>query len=200
MLSRREVKRRIENLTQLPTSPRAIAPALSAFLAPGAATPSFHEVVRSDPALAAGVLRAFPSAQNRSAGSGTGAARQVPFPEASALPASAAGETVLSAALDYLAAGDMNEDVLDSLWRRSLQTAFLAQYLAENAEGVEPADAYLAGLLHNAGKLALMAACPEALGALLEDDADWAADRSLEKEQQALGVDHTLAGKWLGER
>lgn len=200
MLSRREVKRRIENLTQLPTSPRVIAPALSAFLAPASATPSFHEVVRSDPGLAAGVLRAFPAAQNRGGAAESLSARQIPFPEAAGLSANAAGETVLSAALDYLAAADGNEDALDALWRRAVATAFTAQCLAENTDGVEPADAYLAGLLHNTGKLALMAACPEAVAALLDEDAQWVADQSLENEQQALGVDHTLAGKWLGER
>jgi putative nucleotidyltransferase with HDIG domain len=46
----------------------------------------------------------------------------------------------------------------DGLWRHSVEVADLAEQLARKAGGVDPAEAYMAGLLHDVGRVALQAA------------------------------------------
>jgi putative nucleotidyltransferase with HDIG domain len=46
---------------------------------------------------------------------------------------------------------------LESLWPHSIEVADLAEQLAGRAEGIDPGEAYLAGLLHDVGRIALRA-------------------------------------------
>lgn len=78
------------------------------------------------------------------------------------------------------------EDVLPlgAFWRHALATAFLAQELATNV-GRSPETAYLGGLLHDIGRLALAVAQPErAKGAFGTPD----------HERAKLGFDHAELG------
>jgi putative nucleotidyltransferase with HDIG domain len=45
---------------------------------------------------------------------------------------------------------------LEGLWPHSLEVADLSQQLACQAGGVDPGEAYLAGLVHDAGRMALL--------------------------------------------
>lgn len=83
-------------------------------------------------------------------------------------------------------------------WAHARLTASLAESLARRVNNAYKDRAFVAGLLHDAGKWALQALSPEG--------AARAADRvqregmfPLEAEERELGVDHALAGKWLAE-
>ena len=71
--------------------------------------------------------------------------------------------------------------------------------LGESIVGAEPSPlvAYLAGLLHNVGRLALLATAPKeyAFNFTARDDEDLCA-----VEQRTLQITHTEAGAWLIER
>jgi HD-like signal output (HDOD) protein/C4-dicarboxylate-specific signal transduction histidine kinase len=87
---------------------------------------------------------------------------------------------------------------LRPFWKHSLGVAVLARMLAERQPGGPgPDDAYLGGLLHDVGRLALLAAVPERYSALfsMADEAGLA-----EQEQRSLGLTHAEAGAWLMER
>lgn len=47
---------------------------------------------------------------------------------------------------------------MEGLWSHSLEVADLAEQLASQSDGVDPGEAYLAGLLHDVGRIALRAA------------------------------------------
>jgi putative nucleotidyltransferase with HDIG domain len=47
---------------------------------------------------------------------------------------------------------------LDGLWPHSLEVADLSQQLARQAGNVDPGEAYLAGLVHDVGRMALLSA------------------------------------------
>jgi len=86
---------------------------------------------------------------------------------------------------------------LRGFWKHSLATAVLARDIARRIAYGQPEEAYLAGLLHNVGRLALLAAAPKeyAFNFTARDDDDLCA-----VEQRTLQITHTEAGAWLIER
>jgi HD-like signal output (HDOD) protein/signal transduction histidine kinase len=86
---------------------------------------------------------------------------------------------------------------LRAFWKNALSTAVIARDLARAMQYVHHEEAYLAGLLHNVGRLALLAAAPReyAFNFNARDDEDLCA-----VEQRTLEITHTEAGAWLIER
>ncbi|MDR3629498.1 MAG: HDOD domain-containing protein [Desulfocapsaceae bacterium] len=87
---------------------------------------------------------------------------------------------------------------LNDFWQHSFLTAVLAKSLAQAIGGVDPSEAYLAGLLHDIGKLLLLQAFPESYRQVLDGR------QSVEiavREKEALGITHfeaaaLLIGSW----
>ncbi|TWI61565.1 HD-like signal output (HDOD) protein [Pseudoduganella lurida] len=86
---------------------------------------------------------------------------------------------------------------LRAFWKQSLGTAVVARDLARLMDYPHVEEAYLAGLLHNVGRLALLATAPRdyATNFMARDDDDLCA-----VEQRTLQITHTEAGAWLIER
>ena len=86
---------------------------------------------------------------------------------------------------------------LRAFWKNSLTAAVLAREVARRMEYAQPEEAYLAGLLHNVGRLALLATAPKEYGFnfTARDDEDLCA-----VEQRTLQITHAEAGAWLIER
>ncbi|MGD0498871.1 MAG: HDOD domain-containing protein [Bryobacteraceae bacterium] len=91
-------------------------------------------------------------------------------------------------------------DLLRGVWRHSLACALACEELSAACSlswsGADPA--YTAGLLHDIGRLGLLMACPREYAELLSGQAPGAG--ILEREREALGIDHCEAGRWLVER
>ena len=86
---------------------------------------------------------------------------------------------------------------LRGFWKDSLSAAVIARDLAKRMEYPHVEEAYLAGLLHNVGRLALLATAPKeyAFNFTARDDEDLCA-----VEQRTLQITHSEAGAWLIER
>jgi HD-like signal output (HDOD) protein/signal transduction histidine kinase len=86
---------------------------------------------------------------------------------------------------------------LRGFWKNALTTAVIARELARAMQYAHHEEAYLAGLLHNVGRLALLATAPKeyAFNFTARDDEDLCA-----VEQRTLEITHTEAGAWLIER
>lgn len=86
---------------------------------------------------------------------------------------------------------------LRGFWKHSLTVAVLAREIAKAMNYAQPEEAYLAGLLHDVGQLALLAAAPNDYVHMfmLPDKADLCV-----LEQNALHISHAEAGAWLIER
>jgi putative nucleotidyltransferase with HDIG domain len=80
-------------------------------------------------------------------------------------------------------------------WRHSLACAFLAEDIAKAAL-MEKDFAYIAGLLHDVGRLALGMIKPVEYANLLAD-ADHMPVDILSQERELFGMDHCQAGAWL---
>lgn len=79
----------------------------------------------------------------------------------------------------------------NAFWLHSLNTAFIAKALAQAAGVAQTQEAYVAGLLHDIGKLAMACAKPDEYGRLLAESPD---DALLEQEQRRYGITHAEVG------
>lgn len=87
---------------------------------------------------------------------------------------------------------------LSDFWRHSLLTAELAQTFARESGCKRVDEAYLAGLLHDAGELILLTALEDRYLELLE--AAPTESDLVQAESGALETDHASVGAWLVDR
>lgn len=90
-----------------------------------------------------------------------------------------------------------NSTNLRVFWKHSLFSAVLAREIAGLMGYPHAEEAYLAGLLHDVGRLALLATAPKEYGFsfLAKDD-----NNLCQFEERALKITHQEAGAWLVER
>jgi len=186
----------VEGLGRLPSAPASAARILEAATAPQPSPNLLAEAVEADPAVSLRILRMANSAEFN---------RSQKVEEVRQAVMLLGPEAVRTAALCvFVREGlfktfDTGDPAVSALWRHSLACACAARMLAEKVRPPLAGAAFAAGLLHDCGKLALLACEPEAAGALYTDDFLWG-ERLLNAEEDALGADHCLAGKWLLER
>ncbi len=87
---------------------------------------------------------------------------------------------------------------LDELWQHSLCTATLAKAIAENGNvsGAIGNSAYLAGLLHEIGKLILIRHLPEIYTEILQE-VQQQGKSQVQVESERLGTNHAIIGGYL---
>lgn len=91
-------------------------------------------------------------------------------------------------------AGGPGSPFRHSCWRHSLATALLCQRLSATVS-LSPERCYVAGLMHDIGRLALLRAVPEyGQAAML---AELGGEALLDAERELFELDHAEAGRWL---
>lgn len=83
-------------------------------------------------------------------------------------------------------------------WQHSVVVARIAQLLKDIIRINTATDIYLAGLLHDLGKLGVDALEPTFYPQFLKPDSDFRIDRQ-KKEMEYVGIDHSWPGVWIGE-
>jgi putative nucleotidyltransferase with HDIG domain len=92
----------------------------------------------------------------------------------------------------------LNFKILRVCWRNSLAVALVAERLAPVCR-LDPDFAYVAGLLRDIGRLAMLVKYPESYANMLAVTREYAFDlRATERE--LFEIDHCEAGAWLVER
>ncbi len=90
-----------------------------------------------------------------------------------------------------------------AFWRHSLAVAILAEQMLRHGPrvpgGIDPSEAFVCGLLHDLGKLALDHVLPKSYARVLEL-VDFNQGNIAEFEQRIIGIDHHTAGKRLAEQ
>lgn len=85
-------------------------------------------------------------------------------------------------------------------WRHCLAVACAARRIAMHVKrGIDPEEAFILGLLHDMGKIALDAALPKSFDRIVRKADETRADIA-DIERRMLGVDHTVVGRRLAER
>jgi putative nucleotidyltransferase with HDIG domain len=92
----------------------------------------------------------------------------------------------------------MKTPVLRRCWTHSLACGMLSQELA-TACFMKADEAYTAGLLHDIGRLGLLAAYPVEYANVLEVAVEYSFD-VLHCERELFDIDHCEAGAWLAEQ
>jgi putative nucleotidyltransferase with HDIG domain len=190
----RETARLAKALESIPTLP-TVAHRLNDVIQSSSATvPQVAEILRSDPATSAKLLRLVNSPHFGVPGGVADVARAIPFVGFSTLY-----QLVLSiSVLDVLNLGADHDPRL--LWTHSLTAATAARELAEEIRFSDPGACFTAGLLHDMGKIALAKIEPDKLGkvfASMRDDGMSMADAEVKHglaEHDRIGS--RLAKQW----
>jgi putative nucleotidyltransferase with HDIG domain len=94
----------------------------------------------------------------------------------------------------------------EEFWRHSIAVACAAELLAEalgesegKDAGITPSEAFVCGLLHDMGKVALDAILPKSFSKVVEA-ADLLRSNIADLERSIIGLDHMVVGKRLAEQ
>lgn len=164
-----------ERVTRLSTSPNASAADIARALS-------------ADPAIAAKVLRIANSPFYGSSREITQISRAV------VLLGSVAVRNLVTSicARNALGSSTGRDPEYEVLWRHSAAVAVAGDLIARSAGYRPPEEAFLAGLLHDIGQLAMVAFHPDAFRAVFRDQGKGI--RFLALERNHLGMDHVEAG------
>lgn len=95
---------------------------------------------------------------------------------------------------------DMQDETMGHLWLSNSFSANLALTLAQlNPALGEPEVAYTFGLLHDVGRLVLVALYRNAASEIVEDNPHPTSDL-VRREEEVFGFSHTMAGRLLGNK
>lgn len=184
-----DFRNRIGQLGDLPALPHVVQKLASMIGRPNVSAEDIGSLIEKDQVLAAKVLRlanspfyGFPS-------------RIASVPHAVVV----LGLNVVKGLTLCATAYDIMKDAgLDQLWRHSLGVAITSQILGKHLDMKNPEEVFVAGLLHDIGKVILYVKWPE-VGRTIKA-ANPAGDRPmLEVEQELYDVSHADVGGWLAD-
>jgi len=182
-----ETLRKLAETGDLPTLPAAASAALAAARAPYADIQKLSRIIESDVGLAARVLRIANSvALGRRV-------RTKTLPDAIvAVGLRGLCEVLITAYQVYLAAGRR----VNELWNHALMVALCAQELSCALGSPDPAEAFLPGLFHDVGCVAMLV-CDVTGFEIIEDLVASGRGDKIALEREWYGFDHALAGSIL---
>ena len=196
MTGKTELRRKIEQITNLPTLPEIVSSILRIVNDPETSSKEIARAVSQDPPLSAKILRLANSAFYGMPRSVTSISNAVVL-----LGTKVIRTIVLSLTVFDMFPGDGHTSLFNrtAFWRHSTSCAFLCRFLAEEMEGVFPfyaEEAFCGGLLHDLGKVVMEQ--------YLHDDFHTALRYAHVKniplynaEIETLGFAHTDVAYWL---
>lgn len=179
---------------RLPSMPQILLKLLDLCQSDSAGVTDIAKLVANDAALTARILGVANSAAYQRDGRKAGLVNSLNLLGSEMVKTLLISESVFQTFSGFSNAARLD---LGPFWRDALRTAVIARDVAKAMAYPQVEEAYLAGLLHDVGRLALLAAAPAQYEALfLETD-----EVSLcAAEIRAFGFTHAQAGAWLVER
>lgn len=190
-----KIEKAIQNLPSLsPTATKVVQVAHD----PNSSPKQVVKIIMLDPVLTAKVLKLINSAfygMKKEVGS---VAQAVVLLGLNTVKNLALSASLLS--LDFLRKKYRTID-MDGFWRHSLSTAVGARTVASlsGASRDEVEEFFICGLLHDIGKIVLMAVCPSEFADAVRDANDTHSNLAF-SEMQHTGLDHAEAGLMLAEK
>lgn len=180
---------------QLPTLPAVAVKLLDLSRDPDTELREVVDVIRTDPAISAKILKAANSSFFALRAEVTTIDRAVPLLGTTVVTSMALSFSLVDAAMT---SGPMVQHYTD-YWRQSVVQAVAAESLAEKAACGPGCEFFLAGLLMDLGRLAMLKSVPrEYLPALLAAQAE--TESLIDVERRMLGFDHVEIGMKLMEQ
>lgn len=192
----------LQQLEQLPTLPAVAVRVLEATSGDDAHAAEVTRIIESDPALSARVLQVAHRADVGVRGEVRSVERAVVLLGFNAVRSAvlALGVFETFATLPSTSATHFSRD---EFWKHCLAVGCCAELLAEGVGGprgsIDPSEAFVCGLLHDLGKIALDAALPKSFSRVVEAT-DLLRGNIADVERSVIGVDHHVVGKRLAER
>jgi signal transduction histidine kinase/HD-like signal output (HDOD) protein len=203
-LQPRRIELILQQLEQLPTLPAVAARVLQVTADEEASVAEIVSLISSDAALTARILQLVSRAETGVRAEAVTLERAVIL-----LGFEALRSAVLSVSVFETFSGPQQNQTHFSraeFWKHSLATACCAELLGEAIEsahgrdaGFRPSEAFVCGLLHDLGKIALDAILPKSFARVVEA-ADLLRGNIADVERTVIGVDHMVIGKRLSER
>lgn len=196
----------LQQMEDLPTLPSVALRVLEVTGADGSSAADVVAVIQSDPALTARILQLVHRAELGVRGEVTSVERAIVL-----LGFEAVRSAVLAVSVFQTFAADPSEPeqapfTRDEFWKHCVAVACCAELLAQSLQqvygrqaGVEPSEAFVCGLLHDLGKVALDSMLPKSFGRVVEAS-DLLRGNIADLERQVIGIDHMVVGKRLAEK
>lgn len=214
-LKEKRVELVLGQLEELPTLPALAIRVIEATGRDGASAQEVCKLIASDPAMTARILRLVNRAD-------VGVRNEVSSVERAVvlLGFEAVRSAVLAVSIYQTFSAERTEasrkgQVADNdgpaftreaFWKHSIAVATCAELLARQLsaawgkEGrIDPSEAFVCGLLHDLGKLALDAAIPKSFAKVVEA-VELLRGNIADVERQIIGIDHMVVGKRLAEK
>jgi HD-like signal output (HDOD) protein/signal transduction histidine kinase len=181
-------------VARLPAMPQTLLKLINLCQTDDAGMAELAELIGSDVGLMSKVLSIANSAAYHRGGPNVGLMQALSTLGADMIKTLVISESVFQTFSAFPHSGSTD---LRYFWHHALTTAVMSRALAKKMAYPFAEEAYLAGLLHDVGRLALLAAAPNEYGL------NFRAKDNLtlcEVEQETLQISHTEAGAWLIER
>lgn len=182
---------RLEALPELKTFPAVASRLLSACDDENVNARDLVEIIRCDPNLSLQLLRVANSAAYGFGG-------QIKSLEHAAVVLgfrSVKNLAVSVAAASVFADGDSASRERQILWQHSLAAAVIARRLAELVPSVDPEEAFIAGMVHDVGKLVFFDLAPDDYA---YDPNSLESTPTVDEEVETFGIDHGRVGNRCG--
>ncbi len=197
--ARERIERILSELDRLPTLPAVVTRLITVTSAGDSSARQVAEIIESDAALTATILKLVRRADLGVRNDAMTAARAVTL-----LGFAAVRNAALSVQLyDLFAAAEERtpaSPVRKEIWRHNLAVACVAEMLGERGdEAKSSGDAFVCGLLHDIGKIAFDSVLPKSFARVV-DRVERNRECICDVEREVFGMDHTVAGKRLVTR
>ncbi|MCK5272015.1 MAG: HDOD domain-containing protein [Sedimentisphaerales bacterium] len=190
----------IQQLSSLPTLPAVAARLLQITVRSDTQANEVVSLIESDPSLASRIITLATRANMGISRSTASLSKAVVL-----LGFDAVRNAVLSIkvfeALQRPGDSDDNEEFdRVGFWKHSLAVACASRMLVSHIDsGIDPEEAFVCGLLHDIGKLALDSCLPKSYARVVQIT-ESSMDNISDVERKILGLDHTVAGRRLALR
>lgn len=181
-------------VARLPTMPQILIKLIDLCQSDDAGMPELAQLIANDAGMSSRVLRVANSAAYHRGGRQVGLAQALSVLGADLVKSLLISESVFQTFNGFPHTGGSD---LRAFWKHSLAAAVLARDLAKATQYPQVEEAYLAGLLHDVGRLALLAAAPDDYSPIFQITD---CERLCDTEQASLHISHAEAGAWLIER
>lgn len=182
-----DVKRFIKQLHDLSTTPALLGKILSLVGDETKSTEDLSELISYDPASAQRVLKIANSAFFAHSGQIKDIHQAVLFLGLDRIKSIVVGMTVMNI---FPSSGAFR---VENLWLHSYEVAFLSSVLTEKITITTPQESFLAGLLHDIGRIVFYSLDHASFQAIETTDT------MLEQETAVFGCTHAEAGAWFAE-
>ena len=191
-----DLKTVVDRIEELPTLPQVAAKIMRLIDDPATSATDVHKVMSRDPALAAKMLKLVNSAFYGLPHKVSNLNQAIVLLGFNTIKSLALSVSVFGVFGKGKGAGKFDRE---RYWRHSVGSACIYRVLARKVRTVDPETAFVAGLLHDIGKLVMDQYAAEELAKVIEE-AEFRKCAFVDAERSVLTTDHSAIGAWLVQK